>query len=456
MNRKKEKNLAHSARIVILVLFVALVLSLSGCAIMRVLIDTDEPLAREEIASKIEALRLEDTERSTVAAYLADLGITGFDARKLMTVEDYFKSYSDISLPADRDLAIATAEGFLSRFFDTVDTTDRGAMTDALIVSYVSATGDKYAVYRTKEEYEEYREEMSGNFVGIGVRVTYDRTDETLLITSVIENSPAASAGFLEGDYIYAVDGKLLSDIGYEETVAEIRGISGTDVTVTVLRGGEMIDLRATRAPVVDTSVEYSLDTDGIGYIEINSFKGNTVEQFIKAVDYMTENGALGIIFDLRDNPGGYLDSVVDAIDYLVPEGVRIASYVSRADGEVIYTSDDGHEINLPITVVFNESTASAGELFSAAMRDFGAMGYLDVTTVGVTTYAKGIMQSTAYLPDRSALTFTSAHYNPPSDVNYDGIGVIPDIEVTDDRIGDDEQLERAYEELFALISAVN
>ncbi|MBQ7363093.1 MAG: PDZ domain-containing protein [Clostridia bacterium] len=456
MNMKKTKNAEHTARIIVLILFVCLVLSLSVCAVIFSAIGGGEPLPREEIAENVEELRSHDTGRSSAAAYLGDLGISGFDALKLKTVERYFKSYSDLTLPTDRELAILTAEYFLDFYYDSVDLSDRAALTDALLVCYVDATGDKYAFYRTKEQYEEYNEEMSGSFVGIGIRVIYDENDKTLLITDVINDSPAEAAGFLKGDYIHAVDGKTLAELGYDATVSAIRGEAGTDVNVTVLRGSEYVDLTATRASVVDVSVEYSLDGDGIGYIAISSFKENTPEQFYRAVDYMMENGAVGIIFDLRDNPGGYLISVVDMIDYLAPEGARIASYVSRADGETVYISDDGHGLALPITVIFNENTASAGELFAAAIRDYGDMGYFPVTTVGEVTYAKGVMQSTVYLSDYSALTFTVAHYNPPSNVNYDGIGVIPDVEVLESDDGTDAQLECAYSELLVLIGAQN
>ena len=451
MLNKNTKNTERTARIITVALFLCLAVILSLCAIVRSFGEREISLTKDEIALNIEELKAGEDGKQSTAAYLKDVGITGFDSFKFKTVEEYFKDYSDLALPTDRELAVKCAELFLELYFDSTDLGDKTALTDALLNCYVEATGDTYAFYRTKEEYEEYSTEMSGNFVGIGVRVTFSEADGTLLITDVIKGSPAEAAGFLRGDLIHAVDGILLSEIGYDATVDAIRGEAGTPVTVTVLRGGEYLDLTPVRAPIVDTSVDYSLGEDGIGYVAISSFKANTAELFYPAIDYMKENGARGIIFDLRDNPGGYLSAVVDMIDYIAPEGARIASYVSRAEGEIIYISDDGHELDLPITVIFNENTASAGELFSAAMRDYGAMGLLSVKTVGMTTYKKGIMQSTVYLHDLSALTFTIAHYNPPSDVNYDGIGITPDFEVEWSSTGD-PQYERAYAELLTLI----
>lgn len=450
-----SKNLERRARITVIALFVCLALILTSFAVFIAVNDTGTMAGEEEIRANIENLKLSDTERASVSAYLTDLGIVGFDTLKFKTVENYFKNYSNNALSKDRDIAVSCAEIFLDLYYSKTDLGNRTALTDALLNCYVDAVGDKYASYRTKEEYEEYSSEMSGNFVGIGVRVVFKEDEGNILITDVIKSSPAEAAGFLRGDRIVAVDGALLSDLGYKDTVNSIRGESGTPVTVTVIRDGGQLDITVVRAPVIDISVEYSLDESGIGYIAISSFKANTAEQFRTAVDYMTENGARGIIFDLRDNPGGYLTAVVDMIDYIAPEGARIASYASKSEGEIIYYSDDGYELNLPITVIFNEDTASAGELFSAAMRDYGAMGLLPVRTVGKTTYKKGIMQSTVYLYDLSTLTFTIAYYNPPCDINYDGIGVVPDLEVEWSAEGD-PQYDAAYSELVTLINGTN
>jgi carboxyl-terminal processing protease len=295
---------------------------------------------------------------------------------------------------------------------------------------------------------------MSGSFVGIGITVQYNERDGIMLVMSVMEESAAEEAGLLAGDKIVAIDGKSLSELGYEGAVSAIRGEIGTDVTVSVERGTERLDLTATRRQITEKTVTYSIDEKKIGYIKLTGFKSNTAEQFRDAIDTVEESGCVGIVFDLRNNPGGYLNAVVDVIDYLVPDGTRIASYNDR-DGESVFTADDGHEINLPIAVIFNQATASAGELFSAAMRDYGEMGILDTVSVGVTTYAKGVMQSTVSFMDGSTLTLTIAYYNPPSDVNYDGVGVIPDIEVTDSETWD-AQLEAAYSAINQKISQLN
>ena len=291
---------------------------------------------------------------------------------------------------------------------------------------------------------------MSGSFTGIGVTVSYDPDTNEINVISVMDDSAAKDAGILAGDKIHAVDGVSISDVSYEELLSSIRGEVGEHLEITLIRDGKHITVTAVRKQIVEKSVTYSIDDGKIGYVKITGFKKNTAEQFKEAIDFLEENCAKGIIFDLRDNPGGYFDTVVDVIDYLVPDGTRIASY-NKSNRETIFTAEDGHHIDIPSAVIFNGNTASAGELFSAAMKDFDDMGILKSVSIGERTYSKGVMQSTEYFSDGSALTLTIAYYNPPSDVNYDGVGVSPDVEVKDEG-ATDMPLAEAYIEISKLI----
>ena len=167
----------------------------------------------------------------------------------------------------------------------------------------------------------------------------------------------------------------------------------------------------------------------------------------------MKEEGARGIIFDLRDNPGGYLSSVIEVLECFVPRGTPIVSYAYSGELPTVISAEDDESLTLPVAVICNGGTASAGELFTAALRDYGKMGLLPSVTVGTTTYGKGVMQSEFDLTESSTLTFTTAFYNPPSGENYDGVGIIPD--ATEELIeGEgDRQLLRALLELEVLIS---
>ena len=161
----------------------------------------------------------------------------------------------------------------------------------------------------------------------------------------------------------------------------------------------------------------------------------------------------MGIIFDMRNNLGGYLDSALGSIELIVKEGVRMASYTSRGLGETVYNSKNADFLELPVVVLCNEYTASAGELFTAAIRDYRNMGLIKATVVGTKTWGKGVMQSTYTFLDGAALTMTTAYYNPPSNQNYDGVGIVPDEEIILGREYDN-QLEGAKNSLLDLINA--
>ena len=211
-----------------------------------------------------------------------------------------------------------------------------------------------------------------------------------------------------------------------------MRGETGSTVTVTVLRDGVEHTLTAERRAVVEETVMGHLlpNAPTVGYLRIVEFDRTTLEQFRATYERLISEGATKMIFDVRDNPGGLLDAILGVLDYLVPEDVTLARY-EYYDGEVSSNvSEDGHSIpsDLPIVVLTNGATVSAGELFASALKDFGEGGYLDVTLVGETTYGKGMMQSMIELPGDRATTISIAYYNPPYSDNYEGVGVIPHV----------------------------
>lgn len=384
------------------------------------------------------------------ASHMDKYFVPEFDKSKLQAVERIYRDYYVKDIPDPRELAEQTANLYFENFHEKIDTGNRSAVTDAILHCYVYAIGDRYSAYRTAKEYEEYDTDMSGSFYGIGVVVTYDRINETITVTEVYSDGGADEAGIKTGDLIIGVDGQSIHEIGYDTAVNKIRGEENTTVNITVLRDGREITLTATRKKVVEKSVAYSIDENKIGYIELSSFKDNSYSQFKEAIDFMKANGALGIIYDLRSNPGGYLSSVVNILSYIAPDETTIVSF---SNGYAKPQKDkSSHSLSIPSVVICNESTASAGELFTAAMRDFDEeFGYFEVTTVGINTFGKGIMQSTFSLGDGSTLTLTVAYYNPPSGVNYDGVGIAPDVTVEASDLGD-AQLDAAYVEIYKII----
>ena len=384
------------------------------------------------------------------ASYLDEYGLPDFDRSKLREVERVYMNYYVDELGAPEDAARKTADIYFESFHENIDTGDRVAVTEAVIKSYIRSIGDKYSIYRSAEEYAGYDTEMSGTFYGIGVLVTRGDGD-VITVIDVYEDGGAEAAGIVKGDVIVSVAGKDVTEIGYDKAVNLIRGEEHTTVSVSVMREGVRIDFNVERKKVVEKSVNYSISEDKIGYIEITSFKDNTDELFKEAIDSLKEAGVVGIIYDLRANPGGYLSAVINALSYIAPDDATVVSFSNEYARPK--KDNNAHEISLPSVIICDGETASAGELFTAAMRDFETeYGHHDVTIVGERTYGKGIMQTTVTLSDKSTVTLTVAYYNPPSGVNYHGEGITPD-RIVEPGTDSDTQLEAAYEEIFKLIN---
>ncbi len=308
------------------------------------------------------------------------------------------------------------------------------SLENAMFSAYIGALGDRYAAYRSPVETEASYDQMMGQSAGIGVTVTKSPDRESILILHVYDGGPAKAAGLLEGDEIVAVDAKQVEEIGYDEAINLLQGDIGSTVSVVVSRGGTQQSFSITRADYEVQSVFYHVVSD-YGYLEITDFNEATVNQFKTAIDNLLSQNVKGLIFDLRRNGGGTVDSVSEMLDYILPEGDIIS--VEYADGhrQTLYRSDE-KEVDLPMTVLTDGDTASASELFSASIRDYqkGAL-------IGETTFGKGVMQRTYTLPDGSSVKFTVAAFFPKSGVNFDGVGLAPDVEVK----LTDEQKARFY-----------
>lgn len=297
------------------------------------------------------------------------------------------------------------------------------------VVAYM---GDKYGDYHNAEEYTELTTSLSGEFAGVGISVIYNADYMAIELLQVMENSPALEAGLLPNDLIIKVNGEDVASIGYNEAINRIRGEIGTSVTVTVARGDnyeEIFDVTMTRRVVEQQSVTYELiKVEGvyrpIAYVRLLEFNQTSAAQLIEAIAHGQADMAHGFIIDLRNNGGGELNSVITMLDALLPEGPIVR--IQYKDGtEKVYESDE-RCFKDPIVVLTNGNTASASELFVAALRDYG-----NVIVVGETTYGKGTVQSLIPLGDGDALRVSTSMYLPPFSDNFEGIGVKPDIEVS-------------------------
>lgn len=464
-----------SKKLTAVFLILVILVSLTACNFNPARNPIETP--KEDILAKIEATLLNDTkEYNYVDEYLLYWGISGFDSKKFAFYEEVFMYYYNFEdgLPDALTHAADTGKLFLEYYYDSIDLSDMTAVTDALLNCYVYSVGDPYSFYRTAEEFESYENDMSGTFGGIGVQIEYNHNDQTLMISQVFKDGPAEAGGMKVGDYIVKVDGKTLDELGgYNNAVYHVRGEIGTEVTVTVDRNGTLIDITMVRETIIDNSVEYNLTDEGYGYVAITSFKANTAEQFRAAIEALEDLGAVGYIFDLRTNPGGYVDAVTDVLSYILPNDLLVVSYELKDGREGIYKTEkdilpadesydnNDHIIDLPMVVLCNEYTASAGEIFVAALRDYRAKGIVDdIVIVGQNTYGKGVIQSSigyqnkfGQLIDGSYATLTIAYYIPPSGINYHGIGIAPDItvEITGT---DDTQLAEAINQMNLLLKS--
>ena len=324
---------------------------------------------------------------------------------------------------------------------------------------------DPYSVYYTPEEYQQLMEDDSGEYVGIGATVQKNVETNEIRIVKPLKDTPAEKAGLLPGDRVIKIDDyEITADTELEAAVKMIRGEEGTEVVVTVRRDGETEDreIRITRALVKNITVSYEMLQGNIGYIQVDQFIDNTPDQFIEAVDELTAQGATSLVFDLRNNPGGLLSAVVKMLDYLIDDNAKVDG--ADAAGDILYTIDkddkmidkygcsDNHSVDLPMAIIVNEYSASASEVFTSCMRDYGK-----ATVVGTTSFGKGIVQTVLPLKDGSAIKITIAKYYTPARAEIHKIGIEPDVkaEVTDEQKKmlkiphkDDAQLQAAVKAL--------
>ena len=370
-------------------------------------------------------------------------------------IDDYSENYVRKSDKYDAGL-LEAALGLLDAN-SIFDLPDRTTLTETMIEAAISAMGDRYGTFFTDAEYAAYSSDLAGSFVGIGV--TLQKNDDgNALVLLVHAGSPAEDAGLLAGDVLISVGGIRFAD-GYDEAFDSIVGEAGSTVEISFLRAGASMSATVTRAEVVKQTVISHIETYGttrIGYVHITGFDGHTYEQFQNAVSGLENEGVDALIFDVRSNGGGLLSSVGKMLAYLLPDGViayvdykseslsdyTIASengYVRSGSASPVLYCEGGHRITVPAAVLVNSKTASAAELFTAALRDYATPEFesaLDVTVVGTTTYGKGTVQTTYSLGADNALKMTVARYRPPSNVNYDGIGIQPGtvVELTEEQ----------------------
>jgi len=325
------------------------------------------------------------------------------------------------------------------------------SFTDGIYKGFIDSLGDPYSTYFTEEEYKALLESSSGIYCGIGASVNQDVKTGIITIVKPFNDSPAYKAGLLPGDIIVKVDDEEVTGLDLSEVVSRIKGIEGTTVKVSVVRDGETLDFNITRQKIENPTVEYKMLDNKIGYIIISEFDDVTVDQFKKAVDDLESQGMKSLIVDVRNNPGGLLDAVVNVLDRLLPPGLVVYTQDKYNNRETEMAKDD-QKIEVPMAVLINGNSASASEIFAGTLQD-----YKVATIIGTTSFGKGIVQKVIPLTDGTAVKLTVSKYYTPKGRNIHGTGIVPDIEVELDKewqnrlnipIENDNQLQEAIKYL--------
>ena len=304
---------------------------------------------------------------------------------------------------------------------------DMTKVEDGIYAGMMNGLGDPYTVYYTKEEYKALNEDTEGKYSGIGAVVSQNPNTKIITIVKIFDNSPANDAGLQVGDIIYKIDGEEVAGTDMDILVkTKIRGEEGTSFKMTVLRGDDRkeVELDLIRRSIEVETVAGKMLDNNIGYIAVSQFDAVTSEQFKSNIESLQSQGMTKLIVDLRGNPGGLLDQVVDMLDYILPDGLVLYTEDKYGEREEYY-SDGSHELKIPMVVLVNENSASASEVFTATFRDF-EWG----TVVGKTTFGKGIVQNVLPLGDGTAVKITTQHYYPPSGYDLHKVGIKPDLEV--------------------------
>lgn len=319
---------------------------------------------------------------------------------------------------------------------------DKDEMADNIYKAVMSSLDDPYSKYYTAEEYKELSASTEGVYYGIGATVTLN-DDGYVRIVQTQEGSPAEEAGILAEDVITEVAGENVKGMKLDDIVSRMKGEEGTSVTLTIVRGDETLKTDVTRRKIDSVLVTGKMLDNNIGYIAISQFEGVTLEQFNNVFDDLKEQGMQGLIIDVRGNPGGRLDTVTDILDRLLPEGLIVYMQDKNGKREEI-RSDEECDLDVPCAVLVNGNSASASEVFSGALQDYGLAGI-----IGTQTFGKGIVQSIYKLDDGSAVKLTTQDYYTPNGNNIHGIGITPDevVELDEDAYkqdGTDTQLDAA------------
>lgn len=338
---------------------------------------------------------------------------------------------------------IALMQGYLLAKFSFVETdADLSKAVDSALDGMVEGLGDRWSYYLDPESYQDTLESRANNYVGIGITVSYDREDG-LLVQEVTEEGPAQQAGVKAGDVITHVDGTSVAGDARYEATDMIAGEEGTQVELTLLgEDGTTRTVTCTRQTLKSDSVSSKLLDDGVGYVRLDNFYSGAASSLSREVQSLMDQGATSLVLDVRSNPGGYVAELIVALDYLLPEG-PVFTERPRWGEETVYDSD-AECVDLPMAVLVDANSYSAAELFAAQLRES-----VQAPIVGEVTSGKGYAQLTFPLVNGGGLGLSVSAYCTGGGHSLIGEGIQPDVELSLDDSGTDNQLQAAIDLLL-------
>lgn len=327
---------------------------------------------------------------------------------------------------------------------------DEQKILNETIKGYIKGLNDPYTEYMTKEEMEEFSQDVMGNFTGIGIYLTKDTGKNAVIVISPIKDTPAHKAGILPGDIITKVDGVSYTGEQLTEASNKIKGEIGTSVKLEVLRDGKTMEFEVTREHIKINHVESKVLENNIGYIEFNSFDEGCSKEFKEKIEELKTKNITSLVIDIRNNGGGLVTEALDIADFIVEKDATLLITIDKKQKEEITKAKTDPIINIPVVILTNSSSASASEILAGALKDNNK-----ATIVGEKTYGKGVIQELLTLTDGSGLKITTNEYFTPNRNKINKVGITPDVEVKlDEKLQgqlvieekDDTQLQKAIE----------
>ena len=329
------------------------------------------------------------------------------------------------SKSTDLEKYLKRIKSTINRYYLWNDQIDEEKLKEGAIKGYVEGLGDEYTEYIPAEEMEDYTENITGNFVGIGIYMIADKDSGRVVVYYPIPESPAEKAGVKAGDQIISVDGTEYTADDFNTIADYIKGEEGTTVNLEVERNGERIKFEIKREKINTNPITIEMLENNIGYLKLPSFDEDTSKDFEEKVKELQSQGAQSLVIDLRNNGGGIVSEATDIADMLLDKGQTIISTVDKDDKKEITYSKKSTIFTMPITVLVNENSASASEILACSLKDNER-----AKIRGTKTYGKGIIQTLLSLTDGSGLKITTEEYYTPKGTTIHKVGIDPDEEV--------------------------